>query len=1181
MRIESFLTISIFLLITATFSAAEARADTFDLRDFGAVGDGVTDDGPALQSALDTIAEAGGGTLFVPAGCYAIITPVFKDFSGLASSVTILGVESSATVDTKGGGFELSMGLDLSSEFYPKTDAQDAVRISGLQSFLIKDIAFVGTPDIYNDARNTLIFDDVLEATITHCEFYGLSTQVQGGSIVTAQKSKLKIEQSKILGCTGNSGINVPIIQNQQWRGIELTNTVFLDYGQRPELYGKMTVSPISWISIGSAEAVTSDSPRRDVIIRDLFLDEGGWIGILSQPGASSAKVDLFYITDLTMNVSNFGTFGHYLHGIRGLLVEKSRYQWSHSASAAIELHGVETGILDRLECVASANRIAASNETGTLYVIDSTYETLDSQALETKVITTANAEDDPVQFVRQQYQSVLGLDPDPAGHFYWSNLILNCGDDIQCSADAGAALDVYLGANPSPNFSIAGRVSDENGDPLADLTVSLSGSQSLATQTDADGRYSFANLPTSGVYTVSTSREHYTFIQPSVTFTTPSGDQTADFAGTLNRYTIAGQVVNADNEGMPGITVTLTGSMSATTTTDSDGRFVFDDLPALEAYTVTPSAEHHTFQPASWAFEELSGDQSAEIVGLLNTHTVQGRVARSDGSAIPGVNVNLSGSQAAATTTNSGGNYSFASLPAGGNYSLTLSKANYSFTPASLAVNDLDSDQSADFTGTLLNYSITGRITSGGIGLGSVTVGLSGSQTGTVTTDAGGNYSFTVTAEGNYVVTPSKTNYSFSPLTASFNNLGGNQSGDFVGTLNTHTISGRVTKTDGTGLSGATVALSGSQSASGTTNNNGDYSFPGLPAGGNYTVAVTKTHYTFQPSSQTFNDLGENQSSNFVGTLNTHTISGQVTKSDGSAISGVNVVLSGSQAATTATDSGGNYSFANVAAGSACTITLSKTQYSFNPPSWTANDLGADQAANFTGAPVNYQISGRVTISGTALVGVTLALSGSQSTATTNDADGAYSFTAPAEGNYTITPSKTNYTFNPFSITISNLSGNSVRDFSATLNAGVPVLISQTNSTRAIAFDSVLQTDEPFRLNYEYPWASDGRTRIMLFATNFSLSANETAAAVTVEGEDASHKIYPLVVEYVGKVPGFDWLNCITVRLDDNLGDIGDVLIRVTYRGTSSNRVRVGIGHIGGGPPDDPAAIPTPGQAP
>ena len=46
----------------------ELSETIFNLADFGAVGDGVADDGPALQSALDAIEVTGGGTLFIPPG---------------------------------------------------------------------------------------------------------------------------------------------------------------------------------------------------------------------------------------------------------------------------------------------------------------------------------------------------------------------------------------------------------------------------------------------------------------------------------------------------------------------------------------------------------------------------------------------------------------------------------------------------------------------------------------------------------------------------------------------------------------------------------------------------------------------------------------------------------------------------------------------------------------------------------------------------------------------------------------------------------------------------------------------------------------------------------------------------------------------------------------------------------
>ena len=102
------------------------------------------------------------------------------------------------------------------------------------------------------------------------------------------------------------------------------------------------------------------------------------------------------------------------------------------------------------------------------------------------------------------------------------------------------------------------------------------------------------------------------------------------------------------------------------------------------------------------------------------------------------------------------------------------------------------------------------------------------------------------------------------------------------------------------------------------------------------------------------------------------------------------------------------------------------------------------------------------------------------------------------------------------------------------------------------------------------YADTTTNKLTVMLFATELGLLPGEDAAAVTAEAEDAAHTRYPLTVEYVGGVPGFAWMTAIIVRLNDNLSDVGDVLVNVTAHGLRSNRVRIGIGHLGGGPPDD-----------
>jgi hypothetical protein len=110
----------------------------------------------------------------------------------------------------------------------------------------------------------------------------------------------------------------------------------------------------------------------------------------------------------------------------------------------------------------------------------------------------------------------------------------------------------------------------------------------------------------------------------------------------------------------------------------------------------------------------------------------------------------------------------------------------------------------------------------------------------------------------------------------------------------------------------------------------------------------------------------------------------------------------------------------------------------------------------------------------------------------------------------------------------------------------------------------------EPFALTAPVTFGQEVRTRVMLFANNLTLLPGETVADVIASAEDGNHLNYPLAVEYVGSVPGASGVTAVIVRLNDNLGDVGDVLVGITLRGATSNRVRIGIGHVGGGPPDD-----------
>jgi len=89
-------------------------------------------------------------------------------------------------------------------------------------------------------------------------------------------------------------------------------------------------------------------------------------------------------------------------------------------------------------------------------------------------------------------------------------------------------------------------------------------------------------------------------------------------------------------------------------------------------------------------------------------------------------------------------------------------------------------------------------------------------------------------------------------------------------------------------------------------------------------------------------------------------------------------------------------------------------------------------------GAPTTtYSIKG--TVSGAVASGVKMTLSGAASATATTGADGTYTFSSLANGGYTVTPSKTGYTFSPTStpVTINGADKTGV-DFTSTVNPSV-----------------------------------------------------------------------------------------------------------------------------------------------
>ncbi|MDH5768705.1 MAG: carboxypeptidase regulatory-like domain-containing protein, partial [Nitrospirota bacterium] len=497
----------------------------------------------------------------------------------------------------------------------------------------------------------------------------------------------------------------------------------------------------------------------------------------------------------------------------------------------------------------------------------------------------------------------------------------------------------------------------------------------------------------------------------------------------TAATYSISGTVTATGGAPVAGVTMSLTGDATASTTTAADGTYSFTGL-ANGSYTVTPSLGANTFAPAS----SPATITNASVTGVnftMNAYSISGTVTATGGAPVAGVTMFLTGAAIKTTTTAADGTYSFAGLGTG-SYTVTPNLGTNTFTPASSPVAIINASVTGvNFTMIVTTYSISGTVTTtGGSPIGGVTISLTGTSAATTATDASGNYTFTGLSNGSYIVTPSMAGYTFNPLSRNVTINFGNVTGqDFTGTTATRisSISGTVTTSGGSPIAGVTITLTGAASGTTTTNGAGQYSLGGV-ANGSYIITPSMGGYTFTPLQRSVLVKGKNiTGQNFTGTpaAGIYSISGTVSTSGAVPIAGVTMSLTGTATATTTTDVNGSYTFTGLSNGNYI-VTPSMGGYTFTPLNRSVPINGANVTGqDFTGTPVagTYSISGTVSTSvGTPIANVTMTLSGGASGTTTTNGAGQYSFTNLTNGSYVVTPSRALCSFIPSSrsVTIS-----------------------------------------------------------------------------------------------------------------------------------------------------------------
>lgn len=91
------------------------------VKDFGATGDGTTDDRATIQSAIDRVAARGGGVVFFPKGTYKILAAL----TSATAAVSFRGVGRGASVISNAGTTTNALTIDLGSALESKVFVED------------------------------------------------------------------------------------------------------------------------------------------------------------------------------------------------------------------------------------------------------------------------------------------------------------------------------------------------------------------------------------------------------------------------------------------------------------------------------------------------------------------------------------------------------------------------------------------------------------------------------------------------------------------------------------------------------------------------------------------------------------------------------------------------------------------------------------------------------------------------------------------------------------------------------------------------------------------------------------------------------------------------------------------------------------------------------------------------
>ncbi len=604
---------------------------------------------------------------------------------------------------------------------------------------------------------------------------------------------------------------------------------------------------------------------------------------------------------------------------------------------------------------------------------------------------------------------TIAGLAPGTYTVDFTSCAAGNYGFDVVTGVQVTAGQTTTENASLAPGATISGQVTNSAGTPLAGACVSASSagpdSQSFEADTDSNGMYAITGLA-AGTYTVEVDGcSAGNFAADTITgVQVTAGQTTTENATLVPPGAVTGKVTDSSGNPLVGACVTVMDSAGRTGTihTDASGAYSLTSVPP-GTYTFTFSGcSAGNYLSNTVTVQVNPGQTITENATLVRPGTITGKILNTFKNSVVGACVTASPS-GSATTTNSSGVYTITGLLPG-TYTLTIKGCTggsyFNQTISGVQVNDgATTTENVTLVGP---GTITGKIlnTDGTPVAGAC---VTGSPSGTATTNSSGVYTITGLTAGTYTltITGCSAGTYFPKTIAGVQVAASKTTTTNITLVQPGTITGKILNTYKNSVVGACVTASPSGSA--TTNSSGVYTITGLTAG-TYTVTIkgcSAGPYFTQTIASVQVAAGKTTTENIT-LVQPGTITGKITDAAGNPVT--HACIGGSPSGTATTNSSGVYTITGLAAGTYTLTITGCTPGTYFPKTITGVQVGAGKTRTQDATLIQPgTITGRIlNTAKNAVIGACVTSSPSGS-ATTNSS-GVYTITGLPPGTYTLT---------------------------------------------------------------------------------------------------------------------------------------------------------------------------------